>query len=109
MIAFRVHHTLGDGMSFVAVGRAVLEGEGAAAAGGPVETTLGGGTSSSSSSPADAVVRQAHRGLGNFSVAKVRHWRIERNKRGRAGTPKFLRSGSLYDLTKVFGLLCWVW
>ncbi|CAM9298817.1 unnamed protein product [Scytosiphon promiscuus] len=64
VLAFRVHHTLGDGMSMVAVSRSVLE----TAAGEKVEMNLGRGAGDSASS---AVVRPANRGLSHFSAAEI--------------------------------------
>ncbi|CAM9173312.1 unnamed protein product [Ectocarpus fasciculatus] len=61
VLALRVHHTLGDGMSMVAVGRSVLE----AAGGGELGASLGG------SSAADAVVKPANRGLSKFSAGEI--------------------------------------
>lgn len=61
VLALRVHHTLGDGMSMVAVSRSVLE----AAGGGELGASLGG------SSAVDAVVKPANRGLSNFSAGEV--------------------------------------
>lgn len=67
-----MHHTLGDGMSMVAVGQAVLEAVG----GGQVGMALGGGDGGGGGgkSPADAVVKSANRGLLNFSAAEVGGW-----------------------------------
>eukprot|EP00752_Nemacystus_decipiens_P007139 g6392.t1 len=65
VVALRVHHTLGDGMSMVAVARAVLEAVG----GGQVGMASGGGDGGKS--PADAVVKSANRGLLNFSAAEI--------------------------------------
>lgn len=61
-----MHHSLGDGMSMVSVGREVLEAVG----GGQVGMNLG---SSGGKDPSDAVVKPANRGLSNFSAAEVRH------------------------------------
>lgn len=65
VLALRVHHTLGDGMSMVSVGRAVLEAVG----GGQVGVGLGSG--GGGKSPSDAVVKPANRGLSNFSAIEV--------------------------------------
>eukprot|EP00903_Cladosiphon_okamuranus_P005903 g5837.t1 len=65
VVAVRVHHTLGDGMSMVSVGRAVLEAVGG---GGQVGTSLGGGAGKD---PSDAVVKPANRGLSNFSAMEI--------------------------------------
>ncbi|CAN0197355.1 unnamed protein product [Pylaiella littoralis] len=64
VLAFRVHHTLGDGMSMVHVSRSVLE----AAGGGEARMSLSGGGGTSA---ADAVVKPANRGLSSFGAAKI--------------------------------------
>ncbi|CAM9188554.1 unnamed protein product [Ectocarpus sp. 12 AP-2014] len=61
VLALRVHHTLGDGMSMVGVSRSVLE----TAGGGELGAGLNG------SSAAEAVVKPANRGLSNFSAGKI--------------------------------------
>ncbi|CAN0197483.1 unnamed protein product [Pylaiella littoralis] len=65
VLVFRVHHSLGDGMSMVAVSRSVLE----AAGGGEVGMSFSGCRDGSTA--ADAVVKPTNRGLSSFSTAKI--------------------------------------
>lgn len=68
VLALRVHHSLGDGMSLVAVSRSVLEAAGGGKLGMGLSASGGNGGGSSA---ADAVVKPANRGLSSFSMAKV--------------------------------------
>lgn len=63
VVALRVHHSIGDGMSLVAVGRSILE----AATGGEVGLGSSGIGAASSSG-----IKAAGRGLSNFSIGKAR-------------------------------------
>lgn len=62
MVALRVHHSIGDGMSLVAVGRSVLE----SATGG--EVGLGG---AGVGAALTASVKSAKRALSNFTAGQV--------------------------------------
>lgn len=71
-MALRVHHSLGDGMSLVAVSRSVLQSVGGGEVG--MRLSSGGGGGGGDCSPSDAVVKPTNRGLSSFGTAKV-GWR----------------------------------